>query len=119
MANNGMILGVLTGIVLFLVFVFCFFTCCVVRCFRPQRSPGPAWWPNVLGQRRVVNKWGDKKGFATKLMEVDNINEERFHASYGNIRGMGYNYKEYVQGDQAADPKAVQRAANPDQGLAI
>ena len=103
MANTGMIVGVLCAIVLFLMFVFCFCACCVIRCYRPQRSPGPAWWPNILGQRRIVNKWNDKKGLSSKILDVAPQDSDRYHASFGNISGFGYDYDDYTHSDKSVN----------------
>lgn len=102
MADFSMIvwtLAALTGIITFL-FTLC--TCCIVRCFRPQRSPGPAWYPDQNGNRRVVNRWNenDDNGYVfAKKATVQSLGDgkpdsvvglERFRASFGHIAGFGY-----------------------------
>ena len=36
-----------------------------VRCWRPYGSPGPGWWPDSYGRRRIVNAWDSPAGFTS------------------------------------------------------
>ena len=85
-----MIVAALAGIVGILALMFCMCTCCILRCFRPQRSPGPAWYPDKYGRRRIVNRWNAKAGLDSLVGEIKDMNAERYHASFGNIRGFGF-----------------------------
>ena len=49
---------VLAIITLALVALFCCVGFCVVRCFRPENSRGPLWFPTAEGKpQRVVGVW--------------------------------------------------------------
>lgn len=44
-----------------LIALFCCVGCCVVRCFRPQGSRGPAWFPTADGKpQRVLGYWEER-----------------------------------------------------------
>jgi hypothetical protein len=97
--NTGMVIWSLIGITVFLVFMFTLCTCCIVRCFRPQCSPGPAWYPDQYGNRRVVHGWNENssEGYVfAKKATVENLKTTnvpgilRFRASFGHIAGFGY-----------------------------
>jgi hypothetical protein len=102
--NTGMVVGSLIGITALLTFSFTLCTCCIVRCFRPQRSPGPAWYPDQNGNRRVVNRWNDNDHYGYVFARRATINDfandynppstalgrDRLRASFGHIAGFGY-----------------------------
>ena len=47
------LLSIIGGVVLMLSFV----TCCVVRCFRPEGTRGPAWTPNKDGTEQTIRSF--------------------------------------------------------------
>ena len=63
--NNNIMLElalVLSIISTSLVLLFCCIGVCVVRCFRPQNSRGPKWFPDAEGTpQRVLGFWEARK----------------------------------------------------------
>ena len=51
----ALVLSIIAGA---LVALFCCVGSCVVRCFRPENSRGPLWFPTADGKpQRVVGLW--------------------------------------------------------------
>ena len=74
--NNMELFIVLAVISTSLVLLLTCTACCVVRCFRPQNSKGPAWFPDAEGNpQRVVGLFderddrgeGQRKGWLEKV----------------------------------------------------
>ena len=53
---EGVVVGWLVLIILLIATALSSCTLCVIKTFRPQCSPGPAWFPDNKGNLRVVGK---------------------------------------------------------------
>lgn len=84
-----MIIGSLVGLTVLLTLFFTFCTCCIIRCWRPERSPGPAWYPDAWAGRQSVNAWTLTKPF--KSDAPDPVKDKaRYHSVYGNVKGWDF-----------------------------
>lgn len=60
-SEDGLTAIVVVSIVLVLALVFCGFTYCVIRCFAPENTQGPAWNINSAGKTWVRGVNGEDK----------------------------------------------------------